>query len=180
LLGQLFVAQNSTDRAIAEFQNLAQLNPKSVEAHVMLGLIYEMRKEANTAQNQYRQALSIDAHSVVAANNLAWLMAESGGNLDEALKLAQAAAEKQPNTSNVMDTMGWIYYKKKAYRSAVDLFRQCLEKDPQNPVYAYHLGMSYFAMGDRQNAKVFLNKAITINSPFAGIDEAKRTLNQLS
>jgi hypothetical protein len=40
--------------------------------------------------------------------------------------------------------------------------------------------MSYFAMGDRQNAKVFLNKAITINSPFAGIDEAKRTLNQLS
>ena len=47
-----------------------------------------------------------------AANNVAWVLAEHGGNIDEALNWAQVAKEKMPQDPSIMDTLGWIYYKK--------------------------------------------------------------------
>ncbi len=51
---------------------------------------------------------------------LASVMLQSGGNLDVALSLAQTARRGMPDSPNVADTLGWIYYQKGAYRSAVD------------------------------------------------------------
>ena len=48
----------------------------------------------------------------VAANNLAWMYAETGENLDMALQLAQAAARRLPNIPAIQDTLGWIHHKK--------------------------------------------------------------------
>ena len=48
----------------------------------------------------------------VAANNLAWMFAETGENLDMALQLAQAATRRVPEQPEIQDTLGWIYYKK--------------------------------------------------------------------
>jgi len=93
--------------------------------------------------------------------------------------LARTASAKLPNLPNVMDTMGWIYYKTGAYASAVDVLKGCVEKAPKNPTYHYHLGMSYFKAGDRLRAKSHLDQAVTLNSDFLGADEARRTLASL-
>jgi len=43
------------------------------------------------ARKRYEAALSLDPTAAIAANNLAWMTAETGGNLDVALQLAQTA-----------------------------------------------------------------------------------------
>jgi Flp pilus assembly protein TadD len=115
----------------------------------------------------------------VAANNLAWMLAESGGDLDEALRLAQVAQEKLPDLPNVLDTLAWVHYKKANYPAAIDLLRNCVGKDPKNAVYQYHLGMAYFKSGDRQRARTSLTEALKLSPSFAGSEEAKQTLAKL-
>src|SRR5262249_11129361 len=126
LLGQLFMVQNAADKAIAEFSNVLKINPRSPEAHVMLEVIYQMQQTPDQAQSHYREARKLDPRSPVAANNLAWLLAESGKNLDEAFGLAQVARDRLPQNLDVIDTMGWVYYKMGTYRPALDLFKQCV------------------------------------------------------
>lgn len=159
-----------------EFENAVRINPKSVAGYIVLGSLWDVQKNQAKAAPYYREALKIDPQAPVAANNLAWILAETGGNLDEALKLAQIAREKMPDSSSVADTLGWVLYKRGAYRSAIDLFRECVRLEPKNPVYHYHLGMTYFKAGDRQGAKDALSEATRLNPNFPGSDEARATL----
>ncbi len=168
LLGQLFMVQNAGDKAINEFENVLRIDSKSISAHIILGSIHEIRNNRDKAQFHYRQALKLDPHSAVASNNLAWLLAESGGSLDEALDLARTAMEKLPKAPNVLDTIGWIYYKRGAYSSAVEFLKRSIASSPRNPVYQYHLGMSYFMLGDREEASASLKQAIGLNPTFSG------------
>jgi tetratricopeptide (TPR) repeat protein len=179
LLGQLFMVQNSRDKAIQEFKSALKVNPRSIEARLILGSIYELQNDLEAAKFQYREALDIDPKSPVAANNMAWILAESGGDLDEALQLARTAAERLPDLPNIQDTLGWVHYKKGTYKAAIEILSDCVRKEAKNATYRYHLGMSYYKNGDRQKAKASLEEAIKLNPSFPGIEEAKQTLAKL-
>jgi len=175
-LARIYAVQKSYDKAIAESQKLLAASPQSPQIYILMGMIYEIKNDAEKAKVNYREALKIDSGSAVAANNLAWLLCETGGNLDEALKLAQQAREMMPDSSSVADTLGWIYYKRAAYRSAIDLFEECRKKEPQNATYLYHLGMSYYKSGDQRRAKEFLSQAIKLDVNLPQAVEIKNIL----
>ena len=179
LLSRLFMAQNSTEKAVQELKNAIKVNPRSIQAHLLLGYIYESKNDREAAKLQYREALDIDPKSPIAANNLAWILADSGGDLDEALKLAKTAAEKAPDAATIQDTLGWIYYKKGSYKTATEILNDCTRKEPKNAIYRYHLGMSYYKSGERQNAKNALSESIKLSSSFPGMEEAKQILGKL-
>jgi len=179
LLGQLYIVQNSSDKALRELQNAVNINPKSLDVHLLLGIVYESRNDREAAKIQYREALNIDPNSLVAANNLAYILAETGSNLDEALKLAQMAAKQRPEMPNLRDTLGWIYYKRGAYKASIEEFRDCVRKESKSATYQYHLGMSYYKNGDKTQAKTALSEALKLSSQFSGIEEAKQTLGKL-
>jgi len=84
-----------------------------------------------------------------------------------------------PNEPLVMDTVGWVYYKKQQPALAIAEFQKCLDKDPQNPTYLFHLGLAQAQAGDPQKARASLEQALKINPTFAGADEARRTLASL-
>ncbi len=75
-------------------------------------MILQMEGKNAEAQKQYEKVMTLDPRAPVAANNLAWIYAESGANLDVALQLAQTAKAGLPDSPEVDDTLGWVYYKK--------------------------------------------------------------------
>jgi Flp pilus assembly protein TadD len=115
----------------------------------------------------------------VAANNLAWMLAETGGNLDVALQLAQTATRGLPEHPAVQDTLGWIYYKKGLAALAVSPFQKSVEKDPKNPVYHFHLGLALAGTGDSPNARLALRQALALAPNFDGAAEARQVLASL-
>jgi tetratricopeptide (TPR) repeat protein len=179
LLGQLFMIQKSQDKAIQEFTNALKVNPKFIQAHILMATIYESKNDREKAKSHYREALKINPESPVAANNLAWILAESGSNLDEALKLAQTAARELRDNPAVQDTLGWVYYKKGSYRAAIDTLKECVRQDPKSAVYQYHLGMAYLKNGENANAKASLSEALKLSQSFPGVEEAKQALAKL-
>jgi tetratricopeptide (TPR) repeat protein len=52
-------------------------------------------------------------------NQLAWLIANTEGDLDEALRYSQTSLEYVPNMASYLDTLGRCYYAKKDYKNAV-------------------------------------------------------------
>ena len=111
-------------------------------------------------QARYQEALKINPRFAPAANNLAWLMIERGGNSDVALGYAQTAREVAPTNPNIADTLGWIYYQKKVYLKAVSLLKEAAEQLPENPVVVYHYGMALYKNENKPEARKALEKSL--------------------
>jgi tetratricopeptide (TPR) repeat protein len=179
LLGTLYADQNLYDKAIREFENALKINPKSAETWHSVGVFYQKQNNYPKAMLNYREALKINPQYAEAANNLAWLIGETGGNLDEALEFARMAKQKKPENLSILDTLGWTYYRRGAYRSAVDTLKECVAKKPDNPTYNFHLGMSYYKAGDKVSAKASLSKALNLDPKFKGAEEARAIIAKL-
>jgi tetratricopeptide (TPR) repeat protein len=175
-LGSLYMRQNILDKAIAEHTTAIEKDPKAISAHMNLGMIYEARKDYPKAKEYYRSALRIDPRFPPAANNLAYLNTEEGGNIDEALALAIEAKRRLPDDPNVSDTIGWVYYKKNIYGRAVAYLREANDKVKENPFMRFHLGMALYKTGEKEQARRELRKALELDPKFPGADESRTTL----
>ena len=178
-LARIYMADKKLEKAISQYEALLNADPKQTAPHMFLGMIYEGRKQYDLSETQYRAALDINPKFAPAANNLAFILADQDKDLNEALDFARIAREKLPNDPNVIDTMGWVYYKRGLYDSAISEFSDSLAKIPQNPSVNYHLGMAYYKKGDPEQARIYLEKALNISDSFDGAPEAKQVLADL-
>jgi Flp pilus assembly protein TadD len=97
--------------------------------------------------------LKIQPDNPVALNNLAYLKAEKGIDLDQAQTMAQRARQRAPNSAEIADTLGWIYIKRNLSEEAVRVFQDLVAKDPKNPKFHYHYGMALYEKGDKPSTK---------------------------
>ena len=118
--------------------------------------------------------MNLDPGQPFASNNLAYMLTESGQNLDSALRLAPDARSGMPNSPMTADTLAWVYYAKGRYLSARDLLEEAVKGDPNNPDPQYHLGMTYRKLGDKTNGALHLKKAVALSpNSKSGKDAAK-------
>src|SRR5258708_25872257 len=99
-----------------------------------------------------------------ASNNLAYVLLQTGGNVDIALSLAQTGRRGMPDSPNAADTLGWVYYQKGAYKSAIDLFQESIKlsernKSPDYPTVHYHLALAYHKYDQPNLARQHLERA---------------------
>ena len=180
MLGKMYYQQGRLDLARQRARNLCQIaRPIRCPANTMLGTILQLQGKNNDAKARYNKALQIDPRAAVAANNLAWIDANSNGNLDVALQLAQTAKAQLPNRHEVDDTLGWIYYKKGLSSMAIESLSTSLQKQPDNPSYNYHLALAYHQSGNKDEAKKLLEKALKSKANFDGADDAKKLLESI-
>jgi tetratricopeptide (TPR) repeat protein len=179
LLGQLQATRGSLEKAIASYQRALQENPRDVRFYMLLGSIEEGRNNWQSARELYEKALQVQPDYPLAANNLAYILLEHGGNVDVALSLAQVARRGLPDAPQAADTLAWAYYHKGAYALAIGLLQEAVKKLPQNATYHYHLGMAYQKSGDRVQAKSHLQRALQINPDYPAAAQIRRALAEL-
>lgn len=178
-LGQVYFQSGKTDLAVKEYETVLVKDPQSIQAHMMLGIIHASQKEYDKAKARYEDILKLNSRFAPAANNLAWILVEQGGNIDVALSYAQTAREQKPDDPYVADTLGWIYYKKNAYLLAISLLKEARDKLSTEAVVHFHYGMARHKNGDIAEAKKALQDSLKLNSAFAGAEEARRLLAEL-
>lgn len=153
------------DRALASFEEAGNSDPKSVEAFLNQAMICDVLKKKKEAYDDYTKVLSIDPDNALALNNLAFMTADSGGNLDQAMTYAEKAKKKAPDNADVADTLGYVYYCKNVNGEALRIFRQLAQDHPQNSTFHFHLAMALAKQGDKQSAKDEASKALQLASP---------------
>ncbi|HXH05809.1 MAG TPA: tetratricopeptide repeat protein [Vicinamibacterales bacterium] len=178
-LVQLYAAERRLDEALAEAEALAARDPKPVAALTVAGVILQMRGRTDEARDRYERAVQLDPAAAVASNNLAWIYARSGGNLDVALQLAQAAHRQLPESAEVNDTLGYIYYRKDLLPQAIQALRVAVEKDPRQAGYQYRLGLALAKAGDTAAAASHLRRALELKPDMPEAAEARALLQSL-
>ena len=148
MLGRLYMQQNRTGPA--EQRQTGGTDPSVGEA-TMAALMAQVRGNEAEARERYEQILKKHPRAPVAANNLAWLYASNGQNLEEAVRLARTAYEEMPTNPQVAHTVGYIHLKKDLPSLALPPLEQSVARSPANPIYHYHLGLAY--AGTRQFAR---------------------------
>jgi len=179
MLGQLYISQKKLNEARAEFEALAKRQAKPVSALTMSGMILMTQGQTDLAKKKFEEVLAIDPRAAIASNNLAWMHAEVGEDLDTALKLAQTATAQAPEQPEMMDTLGWVYYKKNLPELAIPLFANSVKKDPGNAAYHHHLGLAYLKAGRSDQARASLQLALTKNPDTATAQDVKRAIAEI-
>jgi tetratricopeptide (TPR) repeat protein len=179
LLAALYTRQDRLEEAKQRLHDVLTRNPKSVGAATMIGMLLELQGRQAEGETQYLAVLGIDPRAPVASNNLAWLYVTANKKLDDALQLARVAQQMLPDQANVNDTIGWIYYRKNMPEQAVGYLESATQKQPQEPLHHFHLGMAYVKAGDWTKAKVELNRAFTLKADFDGAPEARKALTMI-
>ena len=175
-MGNLYATSGRYDEGLAELKDAIKNDPQNQVALMMAGVMYEQKGDVAKAQEAYERLLAINPRFIPAANNLAWIYSEYGGDKDKALQLAQTAKEGAPDDPRISDTLGWILYKRGIYQQALALLKESAAKLPGNPQVQYHLGMAYLQVGDKESARKALTSAANSSASFQGKDEARKTL----
>jgi Flp pilus assembly protein TadD len=159
-IGETYRFKGDVASAVSYFRKATQLSPNDPRAYLPLGVLLDTLGQRAEAKTIYQQILKLQPDQPIALNNLAFLMAESGEDLDQALSLAQRARQKLPQDPNVADTLGWIYIKKNLSDNAIEIFRELVGKLPHTSTYRFHLGMALYQKGDRFSARKELQTAL--------------------
>jgi len=162
-LGETERRKGDLNLAIDSFRRCSQVALSDTTCLLQLGLLMDGTGKREQAKPIYEQILKIQPDHPVALNNLAYIKAEEGVDLDQALTMAQRALQKVPSSAEIADTLGWIYIKKNLSDDAVRVFKGLSEKDPSNPTFHYHFGMALLQKGDRPSAKKELETAMKDN-----------------
>lgn len=178
-IAQIHLAEKRLDEAGRQYETIVAKNPKYVAGHMALGTIADQMGDRKKAEASYRTALSIDRDFAPAANNLAWNLIETGGNIDEALGLAQSAKQRMPRNAAVMDTLGWVFFLKGSYLSAIAELQDAVQLDETNALIHYHLGAAYSKNNQNERARDSLERALTLNPNFKDADQARNLLKEV-
>ena len=149
--------------------------PESGVALMMAGDIAMASKSWDEAERLYRQLLAKAPENFIAANNLAWVLAEHKNNPAEAVKLMDVArlsgndtpvaAERLP--ADFLDTYGRVYLKlqdKSKFSAMREMFEAAVRRYTDDPRLFRLLGEAYLAVGDNTRGTVALDKAIALAS----------------
>jgi Flp pilus assembly protein TadD len=176
---RVYELQGKFDDALGVYQKALAAVPNSPTVMGAIGNIYLVKNDVKSAQQYYEKANSLAPHDPLLQNNLAWVYALEGQNLDQALSLATQARQTAPDLISVNDTLGWIQYKKGNYPIAVGILSEVVEKMPQSAEYRYHLGMALSGAGQKDKAKEELSKALQLAPPL-NRDDAKQAQDALA
>ena len=116
--------------AVTEYEKIVQLEPKSIEDHLLLGQLYSFAHESQKAEDQFAIAQKIDPGSEETALNLARLYTGQG-DAKRAIKVLSALPDGD-QTGKTEYVLGASYDQEKDTKSAIAAYKKSLDLEPDN------------------------------------------------
>lgn len=124
------------------------------------GLCYDLSGQPDKAITDYEAALKLQPENPEALNTLAYAWAEKGKNLDKAQTMAEQALMMEPDAAHIIDTMGWVLYRRDEPAKAIPFIERASQMMPYDATVNDHLGDVYNAAGRRQEAIFMWQRAL--------------------
>jgi len=147
-----------------------------------LAVAYEKLEDFNKSIENLKLAINYNKNSGRSYNYLGYLYADRNINIDEAFSLVQKALELEPGNGAYLDSIGWIYYRKGDYASALKNLLLAEEKleESGNPDYVVydHLGETYLKLDNKSKAVYYWEKAVKLEKNSAIEEKIKKYREQ--
>ncbi len=151
LLGQLYVAREEDEKALAEYRVVAAAKPDLPDVHFWLGHLYWKHGDADHAFAELTQELQRDPGHPEANGELgAVLVAED--RPAEAIPHLELAIKSKPDLWPAYAQLGRAYAAEKKFTLAEEVLKRALAHDPDGSAH-YQLGMVLRVEGKSGEAK---------------------------
>jgi tetratricopeptide (TPR) repeat protein len=164
-LGSTYRLNGELPKAIENLEKARKLAPDYDRPVEALGIAFQIAGKRKEAIECYRKLAQLRPNDPIVLNNLAFLISETGGNLDEALKLAGQAQKIAPANPTILDTLGSVYVRKNMAPAAIHVLGALVNKYPHDPTYRYHYALALLQTDDKFKARTELEMARQYNPP---------------
>lgn len=180
VLARFLLATGRTDDAIAQARTGVAETTSNGVLRLFLASLYEMRGEYDAAIEQYEGLYEQQPNSLVAANNLASLIAEFREDDPEAIDRASRIARRLRGSSvpHFQDTYGWIAFLANDLATALPNLEAAAQGLPNNALVRYHYGRALLASGEVERGQAELEAALAIDPAFSKAASAQRAIEQ--
>jgi tetratricopeptide (TPR) repeat protein len=151
---------------------------------IALGDLYQVSGQEKKANQQYQLLITIEklhrANGVDMDMEIALFNADHDRNLEETLALAREAYANRPSIHGA-DVLAWALYKTGNYEEARQYSEEELQLGTKDALKHFHAGMIALKLGDKPQAREYLEHALAINPHFSVLyaDEAREILDSL-
>ena len=166
-------------RAAAMLAEAVVKVPDHAQLHFFLGNMQDRVGDKDGTIASMRKVLSLDQDHVQALNFLAYTFAELGRDFDDAERMARRALELQPNDAYILDTLGWIMFKRGNVVEAVRVLEAAYKIQPNESVIAEHLGDAYYHQHLPEKAKKLYLRAAENESNVATLEKIRNKISAI-
>jgi Flp pilus assembly protein TadD len=152
-------ADANTELTAAEA--MSEKPEEKLYVYFLRGTLADRQKQYDSAEAQFRRALTIDPQNATILNYLGYMLADRGVRLSEALTLIRKAVELDPQNYAYLDSLGWAYYKTGQYALAEENIRKANERNSGDPTIHDHLGEVYEKTGKLKMAVAQWERSLT-------------------
>jgi Flp pilus assembly protein TadD len=137
-----------------------EARPRDEALLYALGAAYERAGRTDEAVAQMRALLALDPDHAEALNFVGYSYAEQGVRLDEAEELVRRALRLAPRSGHMVDSLGWIRFRKGDYKQAVELLEEADRLTGPDASILEHLGDAYHAAARPADAAAAWRRAL--------------------
>jgi Flp pilus assembly protein TadD len=149
--GLLLLADNQTDAALTEFQEVLAASPDHAGANEGAGAVYLRTGLLKEAREHLERAVAADP-KLWRTHQLLGVLDSREGDLDASLRELNASLELAPNRAGTLNNLGVTLLMRREYGPALDAFRKALLAGaPKDRIYN-NIGLTLARMGRRQEA----------------------------
>ncbi len=162
-MGTAQLLLNQYEDAVETLRNASTLPANSELRSFILGTLgdaYSSLDDWERAFSSYESSIRAYQNNFTALNNFAYYLSLQEIRLDEALEMATIAVENEPDNAAFLDTLGWVYFKKGEYESALRYIQASVDTGDASAVVLEHLGDVHEALGNLDEAKVWWQRAL--------------------
>ncbi|GAB4222583.1 MAG: hypothetical protein Kow0062_20630 [Acidobacteriota bacterium] len=126
--------------------------------------VFHAAGRLDEAEREYRRALAAGDGDVGIYNDLGYLLAERGEDLDEAIAMIKRALAERPEEAAFLDSLGFALFRAGRVSEALPLLREAARRAQGDGVAEIreHLGDVYLALGDLPRARAEWQAAIAL------------------
>jgi len=149
---QLLASQERYDEAIEYFDRVITYRPDSENALLGKAELLLRMGRLDDAIEHYRQATRQWPDSAITLNALGYTLADRTQDYKEAMKLIKKALKLDPESAAIIDSYGWVLYRKGDYQDALRELERAYEK-LEDPEVAAHIIEVLWTMGRTDEAQ---------------------------
>ncbi|MCL4685933.1 tetratricopeptide repeat protein [Myxococcota bacterium] len=188
LLVALLTRTEGVDKGIEALEAQRRDGTLATSGRLLLARLRMERGEHAEAIELLEQVLADAPQRAGAKNDLAYLLAVEGRDLERALQLAQEARGALPDSAAIADTLGFVMLRRglpdaalAQFRSALELAGSAQEQEDGGipPSYRYHLGLAYKALDRPDDAVRAFEEALAGTEDFPEAAAARSELAAL-
>ena len=174
-LGITYYLQQQYDSARAALTHALSIDSTRMRPRHFLAFTYDQLGQTDSAEVMYKELLESAPQEPLYLNNLAYLYATQGKNLEQALKMVNTAMKMEPDNASYLDTKGWIYYQLEKFEKAKTYIEKALQLDGKNAEVLEHLGDVYMKLGDTSVAQRLYKRALNLDPDNKALHRKLRT-----